>query len=134
LSRISDDALDQQMAQADREARSLGDAFIRYCLGPDVLGEVYKCVPAESLLVSDMVPVDFKVALFADIMPGLARRVERGEGEEALRRWLGDRLGPLGEDGRSLMQDAPVAWLKRAAREGKFGTEVLGRVAQLLDD
>jgi hypothetical protein len=45
-----------------------------------------------------------------------------------------DRLGPLGEDGRSLMQDAPVAWLKRAEREGKFGTEVLGRVAQLLDD
>ena len=110
LAEMEDESLDRIIEETDAEALEIGNAFMRMCLGPDVLGDVYPEIPDESLLVSDLVPVDHKVRLCTDILPAL---VEKLVGGEEAGDWLDENLAPFGEDARGLVRDAAKAYLSR---------------------
>jgi len=116
LAQIDDEQLDRVIAETDAKATAIGNAFMRFCLGPQVLGEVYPEIPEESLLVSDLVPVEHKVSLCTEILPGLLERIAGGADAGD---WLGDRLRPFGEDPRGMVRVAAIAWLDRAVAEGR---------------
>ncbi len=115
LEKASDSDLDRIISETNSLATEVGNSFIRHCLGPEILGDVYPAVPDESLLVSDLVPVDHKIRLCTDILPELGRRLAGGSDVDA---WLDEQLKPLGEDPRGLVRDASIVWLTRAGREG----------------
>jgi phosphoglucomutase/phosphomannomutase len=128
LARIGDEQLDAIVAEADSRATEIGNAFIRYCLGSDVLGDVYTEIPDESLLVSDLVPVDHKLRLCTEILPGLIERLADGGRAEA---WLDDQLRPIGDDPRGMVGAAATAWLERAGREGRIDGRVREQAIEL---
>ncbi|MBW2276599.1 MAG: phospho-sugar mutase [Deltaproteobacteria bacterium] len=130
LAAISDDQLDRVISETDTKAAAIGNAFIRYCLGPQVLGEVYPEIPDESLLVSDLVPVDHKVRLCTEILPGLVERLADGGAGGA---WLDDQLRPFGEDPRGMVKTAARAWFERAAGEGRVTDEARARASELFE-
>jgi phosphoglucomutase/phosphomannomutase len=108
LSAVSDAQLDEIIKETNERASKIGNEFIRYCLGPDVLGDVYSAIPDESLLVSDLVTVDNKIALCTSILPALADKIKAGE---ELDKWLDGQLKPFGEDARGLVREAASAWI-----------------------
>jgi hypothetical protein len=101
---------------------------MRFCLGPQVLGDIYPEIEDESLLVSDLVPVDHKVRLCTEVLPGLLEQVSRGGDAGS---WLDDQLRPFGEDPRGMVQTAALTWLDRAAGEGRAKPDVCARAAEL---
>ncbi|MCP4677313.1 MAG: hypothetical protein GY854_17725, partial [Deltaproteobacteria bacterium] len=119
LENIDDADLDRTIADTNSLATQVGNSFIRHCLGTEILGDVYPSVPDESLLVSDLVPVDHKIRLGTDILPELGRKLA---GDEDVEAWLDEQLKPFGEDPRGLVRDATIAWLTRAAHEGILDT------------
>jgi phosphoglucomutase len=126
LTEISNEKLDRIIAKTDAKATAIGNAFIKFCLGPEVLGDVYPEIQDESLLVSDLVPVDHKINLCAQILPGLIERLggstkERDNAES----WLNDQLKPLGEDPKGLIRTAALAWVERTTLEGGMDTAVI---------
>jgi hypothetical protein len=84
---------------------------VRYCLGPKVLGDAFKEVPDESLLVSDLVPVEHKIRLITRILPALIEQLEAEVSETAVAAWLSSALKPFGEDPSGLILPAARAWL-----------------------
>ncbi|MBN2528775.1 MAG: phospho-sugar mutase [Deltaproteobacteria bacterium] len=110
LSTISDEMLDTIIATTDARAFEIGNTFIRYCLGKDVLGDVFPQIPNESLLVSDLVTVDNKIFLCTHILPNLVDRIRSGSESE---RWLEAQLRPFGEDAIGLVGHAAKAWINR---------------------
>ncbi|MFO8073754.1 MAG: phospho-sugar mutase [Polyangia bacterium] len=117
LAEMTDEELDRIISDTDRRATEIGNAFIRHCLGPDVLGDVYPGIPDESLLVSDLVPVDHKIGLCTEVLPGLVERLAGGEEGAAAGRWLDRKLRPFGDGARGMVRSAALAWLDREARE-----------------
>ncbi|MBN2343303.1 MAG: phospho-sugar mutase [Deltaproteobacteria bacterium] len=114
LASYTDVELDAIIAETDARATQIGNAFIKYCLGSEVLGDAFGEVPEESLLVSDLVTVDNKIALCVDVMPALAKRLADGqEGSE----WLTERLKPFGEDAVGMVKDAAKAWINRTEND-----------------
>lgn len=120
LAEIDDERLDGIIRDTDAEALRIGNAFMRMCLGPDVLGDVYPEIPDESLLVSDLVPVDHKVRLCTAILPAFVDRLAAGEESG---NWLDGELAPFGEDARGLVRDAAKAYLSRPAVVSALGEE-----------
>lgn len=131
LAEIDDERLDRVIAEADARATAIGNAFIRFCLGPQVLGDVYPEIPEESLLVSDLVPVDHKLRLCTEILPDL---LEQLRGAVDAGAWLDEQLGPFGEDPRGMVKTAANAWLARAAREGRATAELCERASELFGE
>jgi phosphoglucomutase/phosphomannomutase len=127
LARIDDEQLDSVIAETDARATAIGDAFMRFCLGPQVLGDVYPEIQDESLLVSDLVPVDHKVRLCTEILPGLFNQLSSGDADA----WLDDQLRPFGEDPRGMVKTAALAWLARAADEGRAAADSCARAAEM---
>jgi len=116
LAKIDDARLDGIIEATDAEALRIGNAFMRLCLGPEVLGDGYPVIPDEALLVADLVPVDHKIRLGGEILPAL---VERAAGPDAAgaSAWLDAQLKPFGEDARGLVRDAAKAFLSRPSLE-----------------
>jgi hypothetical protein len=110
LATISDDELDGIVEETDRRATAISDEFIRYCLGPAVLGNTFPTLPRESLWVSDLVTVDNKIALCTTILPALLHRIEQGQEVD---RWLPEQLKTFGEDAIGLVARAAKAWINR---------------------
>jgi phosphoglucomutase len=117
LAKIGDAELDRDMAEADAEAKRIGDAFIRFCLGPEVLGDTYPEIPDTALLISDLVPVDHKIRVAVEVLPELGRRASAGSAAAALGAWLDEQLVPLGKDARGLVRPAALAWIAAKASE-----------------
>jgi phosphomannomutase len=134
LAQIDDEQLDRIIADADARATAIGNAFIRHCLGPDVLGDVYPEIPEESLLVSDLVPVDHKLRLCTEILPELIEQLGRGADSEAAGAWLDLQLRPFGEDPRGMVAAAARAWVERGVREGRMRADLRARAAALFAD
>jgi len=130
LARIGDEELDRVIAETDARAAEIGNAFIRFCLGPQVLGDVYPEISEESLLVSDLVPVDHKVRLCTEVLPGLIERLDGGMDAGA---WLDDSLRPFGEDPRGMVAAAARAWIERAVQEERVAEEVGQRAAAMFE-
>jgi hypothetical protein len=128
LASIDDEKLDQVIAETDARATEIGNAFIRFCLGPQVLGDVYPEIPDESLLVSDLVPVDHKVRLCTEILPGLIERLSGGGDPDA---WLDEQLAPFGEDPRGMVGAAARAWLERGAVQGRIAADARERAERM---
>ncbi len=124
LAQISDEALDDIMAQTDARAMEIANTFMRYCLGPEVLGDVYPEIPGESLLVSDLVPMDAKLDLVIRILPALADKVAAGARPDEAKGWLLTQLKPFGEDPLGLVGEASAAWLEHRAAAGGLTEEV----------
>ncbi|HUT77842.1 MAG TPA: hypothetical protein VM285_09165, partial [Polyangia bacterium] len=118
LARLPDDELNDIIADCDRRANGIGNAFIRYCLGPDVLGDAFPAVPDEALLVSDLVPVEHRLRLVTEVLPGLLERLASGAAASEAGAWLDAQLGPFGEDPRSMVRTAAKAWLDRCSSAG----------------
>ncbi|MBN2803411.1 MAG: phospho-sugar mutase [Deltaproteobacteria bacterium] len=116
LESISDSELNQIIKDTDDRALKIGNEFIKYCLGSDVLGDSYPVVPDESLLVSDLVTVDNKIELCTSIMPQLAKRIEENKEVE---QWLNSQLKKFGEDAIGLVKDAAVAWIDKNINNNK---------------
>ncbi len=129
LKSIDDSDFDRLVAETNAKATEVGNAFIRYCLGPQVLGDVYPEIPEESLLVSDLVPVEHKIRFGEEILPELGRRMARSEGD--VNAWLDDQLGPFGEDPRGLVRKAALTWAQRVTREGILDNRQLETVREL---
>lgn len=110
LAQISDDELDEIIARTDEEATQIGNEFMRFCLGPQVLGDVYPIIPNESLLVSDLVPVDHKVRLCTKILPRLVDDLAAGGARQDVVGEFDRSLRSFGEDPRGLVRDAAAAW------------------------
>jgi phosphoglucomutase/phosphomannomutase len=132
LARLPDDELDGIIRDCDRQAREIGDAFVRHCLGPAVLGDAFGAVPDEALLVSDLVPVEQRLRLVTAVLPGLVERLAAGAGEAAAGAWLDAELRPFGEGPRGLVRTAALAWLERAAREGDPRSAALDAARRVL--
>ncbi|MBN2714953.1 MAG: phospho-sugar mutase [Deltaproteobacteria bacterium] len=111
LDGVSDEVLDEIIDATNHRATLIGNEFIRYCLGAEVLGDAYQEVPDESLLVSDLVTVDNKIALCTDILPTLRNRIRDGQ---ELVNWWNNRLRSFGEDANGLIHHAAKAWINRA--------------------
>ena len=120
LAQVSDAQLDAMMAEADAEATRIGDAFIRFCLGAEVLGDAYPAIPDAALKVSDLVPVDHKIRVAVEVLPELARRAIAGEDAAALGAGLDAALETLGKDARGLVRPAAIAWLEAEVRAGRL--------------
>ena len=110
LAQISDDELDEIIARADAEATQIGNEFIRFCLGPQVLGDVYPSIPDESLLVSDLVPVDHKVRLCTKILPKVVDDLAAGGARQDVADEIDRELRSFGEDPGGLVREAAAAW------------------------
>ena len=110
LATISDGELNGIIEETDRRATAISDEFIRYCLGPAVLGDTFPTLPKESLWVSDLVTVDNKIALCTTILPALLLRIDQGQEVD---RWLSEELKPFGEDAIGLVARAAKAWINR---------------------
>jgi phosphoglucomutase/phosphomannomutase len=123
LAEYADADLDRDIAEADAEARRVGDAFIRFCLGPDVLGGAYPAIPDAALLVSDLVPVDHKIRVAVELLPELGRRARAGEDAAALGGFLDGALAPLGRDARGLIRKAALAWIDDELGALRLGAE-----------
>lgn len=121
LARYSDAELDRDMDEADAEAARIGDAFIRFCLGKDVLGDAYPAIPDAALMVSDLVPVDHKIRFAVEILPELGRRAGAGADAAAIGAWLDERLAPLGKDARGLVRKAAAAWIGGEEKANRLG-------------
>ncbi|MDJ0762875.1 MAG: phospho-sugar mutase [Myxococcota bacterium] len=130
LRSVTDADLDDVIKKTNDLATFVGNEFIKFCLGPDVLGDVYSEVPAESLLVSDLVPVDQKIALCASILPALVAKLKDDPAAD-VDAWLNETLKPFGEDPKGLVQPAVAAWIERYARENKLDTAISDRVIGL---
>jgi hypothetical protein len=132
LARISDEQLDDVIAKTNAKATRIVNVFMKYCLGPDVLGDVYRDIPDESLLVSDLVPVDYKIELCTAILPELLPLLEKDSGEN-VGAWLDGRLRPFGEDSKSLVRTAAVAWLNKAEQGGSFKSDSINAARNLFE-
>lgn len=121
-------ALEQIKAQTDKEAERIATEFVRYCLGPKVLGDAFGRVPDESLLVSDLVPVEHKIRLITRILPALIEQIEAEVADTAVATWLSSALKPFGEDPAGLILPAARAWL--AGR--KLKKDISARAEKLL--
>ena len=104
------DPVGNLIARTDGEATQIGNEFIRFCLGPQVLGDVYPTIPDESLLVSDLVPVDHKVRLCAKILPKVVDDLAAGGARQDVADEIDRELRSFGEDPRGLVRDAAAAW------------------------
>lgn len=132
LASVTDQALDEVVAKTNARSTRVGNEFIKYCLGPEILGDVYSSVPEESLLVSDLVPVDQKITLILDIFPTLMSKLESGKSSDEISSWLDRSLKPFGEDPRGLIETASKAWLKRYEREHSPDSTHLKAAAKML--
>jgi hypothetical protein len=132
LAKISDAELDETIAQTNARATSIANAFMKYCLGPDILGDVFETVPDESLLVSDLVPVDQKIRLCTEILPGLLTELKKGP-EDKADAWLNAQLKPFGEDAKTLVRSAAVQWLQRFERESDVDRETARAARKLFE-
>jgi hypothetical protein len=131
LAAVPDAELDARMREADAEAARIGDAFIRFCLGPEVLGDAYPAIPEAALAVSDLVPVDHKIRVAVEILPGLGRRARDGAAADALGAWLDEQLKPLGKDARGLMRTAALGWIAAEEGGGRLAPEPAARLRSL---
>ena len=131
LARIGDAQLDAIMAEADAEAARIGDAFIRFCLGPEVLGDAYPAIPDAALKVSDLVPVDHKIRVAVEVLPELGRRAGAGEDVAALGAWLDAALESLGKDARGFVRPAALGWIAAEALAGRLDVAAADRLRLL---
>ncbi len=133
LAQISDDELDEIIARADGEATQIGNEFIRFCLGPQVLGDVYPTIPDESLLVSDLVPVDHKVRLCTQILPKLVDDLVAGVARQDIADEIDRELRSFGEDPRGLVRNAAAAWFGRKDVVSRLDESALAFACGLFD-
>ena len=131
LARIGDAQLDGIMAEVDAEAARIGDAFIRFCLGPEVLGDAYPAIPDAALEISDLVPVDHKIRVAVEVLPELGRRAGTGEDGAALGAWLDATLEMLGKDARGLVRPAALDWIAAEVREHRLDVAAADRLRLL---
>ena len=117
LKRISARELDKLKQDADILADDVVAAFIRYCLGEEVLGDTYPEVPDAALLVSDLVPVDEKIRLFTEVLPNVLNRIKQGESIMVVRQWLWGELESLGDDPLGLINPAVTRWISSVTGE-----------------
>jgi phosphoglucomutase len=129
---ISEAELDKIILETNAKAQETGNSFIKYCLGPEVMGDVYNVIPEESLLVSDLVPVDGKIDLFVGIMPELERRLIAGNDEKEMQSWVKSQMSVYGEDPIGLVGEALRAWLSRGSKEGRLSAEAISQAERLL--
>lgn len=116
----TDAELDEIIEATDARATEIGNAFIKYCLGKDVLGEAFGEIPDASLLVSDLVTVDNKIALCTTILPQLQKRIEQND---ELKGWLDVQLRSFGEDAIGLVKDAAKAWINAKENDMSEGNK-----------
>ncbi len=133
LRQISDTALDNIIVETDAVARRIGDGFITYCLGKQILDDIYESVPAESLLVSDMVPVDVKIRLFTKILPELIKKIAQNSSGGELKPWIAEQLQGLGDNPRALLQNSVEVWFERQLGEHPTDANLYLKAKQLLD-
>ncbi len=132
LAGISDETLDGIIAETDARAVAISNEFMRFCLGKEVLGELYPRIPDESLLVSDLVPVDQKIHLVTDILPDLASKLKSGMSEADADKWLSAELKPFGEEPRGLIRVATRAWVDHRKASGDIDGALLPSLEALL--
>ena len=89
-------------AEVDAACRELAWDFAQL-----MLERVEMPIPRWALRVSDLVPVELKLAFAHDILPEAVRRLSEGE---SLDTWLDDTLAPFGKDARGLVADAVAAF------------------------
>lgn len=114
LETVCDEELDGIISETDARAINIGNSFMRYCLGEEVLGDAFGDIPEESLLVSDLVTVDNKIALCTQILPTLIHRLQTNEEGP---KWLAGQLKPFGEDAIGLVKDASISWINRSRND-----------------
>jgi phosphomannomutase len=133
LLEISDGSLDRVIAATDSTARRIGDGFIKYCLGKNILDDTYEAIPDESLLVSDMVPVDDKIAFFTEMLPGLLKKLSQNMSPGELKPWIADQLRGVGDNPKALLQNAVEVWFERQLSEHPSDADLLIEAKDLLD-
>ncbi|MDD5307472.1 MAG: phospho-sugar mutase [Deltaproteobacteria bacterium] len=131
LAQVTDLALDRLMTETDALATRVGNAFMRFCLGPEVLGDAYGEVPEESFLVSDLVPVDSKLGLCTAVLPAMVDGLATGRTDAEIRAALEAALKPFGEQPLGLVRKAALAWIDRASVEGRLAAALATRARAL---
>jgi phosphoglucomutase len=131
LARFDDAELDAVMAEANEEAARIGDAFIRFCLGPEVLGDAYPAIPDAALAVSDLVPVDHKIRVAVEVLPELGRRARAAEDAAALGAWLDAALVSLGKDARGFVGPAARGWIAAEVDAHRLDAAIADRLRLL---
>jgi phosphoglucomutase/phosphomannomutase len=133
LASVTDADLDRVIAHIDQTATEVATAFMSYCLRPEVLGRSYPDLGEEWLLVSDLVPVEQRVALGARILPELVAKLSDTSPIAVVHAWLEGELRTFGADPKLLVRDAVRAWLERARAAGTIGDDLAETVRALFD-
>jgi hypothetical protein len=128
-----DEALDQIIRETDSTARRIGDGFIIHCLGKNVLGDTYESIPEESLLVSEMVPVDVKIELFTKVLPELLKKLSQNAPTREIQSWIINQLRELGENPKVLLKNSLEVWFAHQLRDHSADADLLVRAKALLD-
>lgn len=89
-------------AEVDDACRELAWDFAQL-----MLERVEMPIPRWALRVSDLVPVELKLAFAHEILPELVRRLHEGDPVDP---WLDAALEPFGKDARGLVADAVAAF------------------------
>jgi hypothetical protein len=97
------------------------------------LGDTYESVPRESLLVSDMVPVDAKINIFTKTLPELLKKLSENVPAGQLQFWLDAQLGPLGENPGMRLQNALQVWFEHQLSDPASDADLLLRAKELLN-
>jgi len=108
LKSVSNLQLDEIINETNLFADHVAGEVVRFCLGREVLGDVFGELPAEALLVSDLVTVENRIALCRVVLPGLVKQIQAGADAD---RWLTEELKKLGDGARGLVKNGAVAWL-----------------------
>jgi phosphoglucomutase/phosphomannomutase len=120
LSAISDDKLDGIIKDTNETARHIGNEFLKYCLGPGVLGSVFGEIAEELPLISDLVAVNKKVLICNRLMPDLLKAAK----EDYLNRsWIDDNLKVMGVNSVNFIKDAVLLFLKNRMEQGDLSFE-----------
>lgn len=102
-----------ERARVEAEAKRLAEAFV-----DEMLGRVELGFPAWVHGVSDLVPVEGKIAFASEIVPELMRRLRANEGVDP---WLDEQLAALGKDARRLVDRAVARLLEAPGHEDVAG-------------
>jgi phosphoglucomutase/phosphomannomutase len=116
--RPSETQLNETIEQFNAIAEGLGEAFVRFCLGPAVHEGKWGEIPDEIFDLPDMVPLDRKLRYCREVLPALGERLRASQ---PVRAWLrNEQIQHLGADGVALGDLALLRYLKRAQLEEKF--------------
>ncbi len=113
LKAVTSEQLSKIKARTDREAERIAVEFVKYCLGSEVLGDVYSNIPDEALTVSDLVAVDHKIRLCTEILPKMMEKINSGASDAVISEYLMSELKPFGEDPLGLIRPASKAWIEK---------------------